>query len=613
MSDENVKHNAFPLTPAVFLDRDGTLIEDIGNRTDPADIRLFPDTVPALLKLQTSYRLFVITDQDTAEDGRGLKRAEAVNQALDKALSAAGVVIQHWYADPRSLETKPCLAPCRASVSSFSERDLRIPQGRFPETKPCPELCPEPESSSNLVLDKVLDKVSTSFGGRPSDSQSRSLETKPSPEPSPEPCQASVSSCSERRSRTSRNRHAADERADPRTACVVEARRRYGIDLSRSFVVGDQPQDTRVANELGVFGLCLLTGRGGRLLGELEEEKLVFHQLSDAADWILSHPGHERDLAREIAAGAAAIRGGGCAAFPTETVYGLGADVFQPDAVERIFTIKGRPRTNPLIAHIASAGQVESLAATVPADARKLMDAFWPGPLTLVLPKRGDVPDCVTGGLPTVAIRMPAQPIARELIRRCGTPLAAPSANRFTCTSPTTARHVKDQLGDQCPVVIDGGACRVGVESTVISFTGPVPVLLRPGGVAVEDIEQVIGRVDTIAPAAGRSPASESPGMMANHYAPATRLRAFETIPTDYESRSDIGVLLFRPSARRYAGHVETLSQSGDTREAAANFFAALRRLDQLNLSEIVAEYAPDHGLGRALNNRLSKAANGRL
>jgi len=241
------------------------------------------------------------------------------------------------------------------------------------------------------------------------------------------------------------------------------------------------------------------------------------------------------------------------------------------------------------------------------------MDAFWPGPLSLVLPKRKEVPDIVTAGHETVAVRMPAHPIARDLIRRTSTPVVAPSANRFTCTSPTTARHVREQLGDRCGVIIDGGACRVGVESTVISFSGSTPVVLRPGGIPIEELERLIGKVETRSTALRKSCATESPGMMPNHYAPATDLLVFEEIPACFETQSDIGVLLFLPSVKPFEGAVEILSQSGDTKEAAANLFAALRRLDSLNLRLIVAEYTPARNLGNAINNRLLKAAGGRI
>lgn len=511
MAKEKMVLNSLTTKSAIFLDRDGTLIEEAGVLGDPEKIQLFPDTISALLKLQEQYLLFVITNQPAVAKGKlTLTQVKAVNQALDDLLAKAGVEIQEWYVCPHRRE------------------------------EGCSCIKPNPEF-------------------------------------------------------------------------VLKAQQQYNLDLHHSFVIGDHPQDAYTAKELGVFGLYLLTGHGGKHLSELAADTLVFHRISDAAEWILTHPDHARALERKIEEAAHAIRSGGVAAFPTETVYGLGADVFRPDAVEQIFKIKGRPQSNPLIAHIANAEQLDLLAAVVPDKARRLIAAFWPGPLTIVLPKCDTVPNIVTGGHPTVAIRMPAHPIALELIRRCGTALAAPSANRFTCTSPTTARHVQEQLANKCPVIIDGGACRVGVESTVISFTGPVPIILRPGGVPNEEIEQLIGCVEILAPSPEKSAPTESPGMMPNHYAPATKLSAYHKIPAEYANRNDIGVLLFRPSAIRYSGPVETLSDSGNTKEAAANFFAALQRLDLLNLNEIVAEYAPDHGLGRAINNRLSKATKGRI
>ena len=496
--------------PAVFLDRDGTLIEDMGVLDCAENIHMFPDTVRALRQLQERYLLFVITNQPGI--ARGLltqEQASRINGRLDDLLRREGVVIQQWYVCPHARE---------------------------------------------------------------------------------DGC-----SC-----------------IKPKPAFVLKAHRDYGLDLSRSFMIGDHPHDVMTASELGLFGLYVLTGHGGQHLPELAADRLVFHRISDAAEWILHHPDREESLRRQIAAGADAIRSGGVAAFPTETVYGLGADVFQPDAVELIFKIKGRPLYNPLIAHISAMEQLRRLVTAVPEAARRLAEAFWPGPLTMVLPKRPEVPDIVTGGLGSVAVRMPAHPIAHEMLRRCGTPVAAPSANRFTCTSPTTARHVREQLGDRCPVIIDGGACRVGLESTVISFTGPAPVILRPGGVPAEDIGKVIGGVEARAPSSDTAGGLESPGMMINHYAPATRLSAFAEIPAEYEGRSDVGVLLFQPTGRSYAGAVEILSPAGDAREAAANFFAALRRLDALGLREIAAQYAPARGLGNAINNRLSKAAHGR-
>ena len=309
---------------------------------------------------------------------------------------------------------------------------------------------------------------------------------------------------------------------------------------------------------------------------------------------------------------AASILGrGGLVAFPTETVYGLGADALDPRAVARVFVAKSRPRFDPLIVHIADVGGLGRLASTVPKIARNLAERFWPGPLTLVLPKTGLVPDLVTSGLPTVAVRMPEHAIALELLGRAGVPLAAPSANKFGMLSPTRAEHVVEQLGDEIDYVLDGGPCRVGLESTVLALIVPNrPVVLRLGGLSVEEIEAAIGPVEIAQPHVQGQPAVQlSPGMLTKHYAPRTRLvvRAAGASPPDGSRR---GLLAFTtaPPEGVYAA-VEVLSPSGDLAEAAVNFFAALRRLDALHLEAIEAEPLPEVGLGRALNDRLRRAA----
>jgi L-threonylcarbamoyladenylate synthase len=303
------------------------------------------------------------------------------------------------------------------------------------------------------------------------------------------------------------------------------------------------------------------------------------------------------------------LRNGGIVAFPTETVYGLGAEVFNEKAVARVFDVKGRPRFDPLIVHVSSPDQLSLLATAVPLAAQSLIDQFWPGPLTLVLPKDPRVPDLVTAALPTVAVRMPRHPLALELIARVGSPIAAPSANPFGHTSPTTARHVLDQLAGKADMVMDGGACAVGVESTVVSFAYEQPVLLRPGGLPVEEIEAVIGPVGSVM--RGDHPAVVAPGMLPRHYAPCTPLML---IPGDGAWRpapgARVGVLAFQenPCPGSVAA-VEILSAAGDLREAAANLFGAMRRLDALGLDLIGAQNVPDTGLGKAINDRLLRAS----
>jgi L-threonylcarbamoyladenylate synthase len=302
------------------------------------------------------------------------------------------------------------------------------------------------------------------------------------------------------------------------------------------------------------------------------------------------------------------IKRGGIVAFPTETVYGLGADAFNPLAVARIFEVKRRPYFDPLIVHVAHPADVKKLVKEIPSHAKKLIERFWPGPLTVVLLKNENFPDIVTAGLPKVAIRMPDHPMALSLIKECRCPIAAPSANPFGYLSPTTAEHVREQLGDQVDLILDGGPCPVGVESTIVSFSEERPRLLRPGGVSLEEIESVIGKV-TISPVEEDSPSA--PGMLPRHYAPRTPiLLDWDEKDIDLHKGKNIGLLAFREPKNNLTFHsVEILSKKGDLREAAANLFAAIRRLDGLNLDLIVAESIPEIGLGRAIMDRLRRAS----
>ncbi|MFP4562175.1 MAG: L-threonylcarbamoyladenylate synthase [Spirochaetia bacterium] len=307
-----------------------------------------------------------------------------------------------------------------------------------------------------------------------------------------------------------------------------------------------------------------------------------------------------------IARGADIIRTGGVVAFPTETVYGLGADAYNAEAVARIFEIKGRPRFDPLIVHICDIASAESLAAEFPPQALLLAEKFWPGPLTLILRKRPVIPGIVTAGMPTVAIRMPSHPSALELIRLAGVPIAAPSANPFGRISPTTAEHVREQLADTVDFIINGGPCTVGVESTIVSLAGDKPVLLRPGGTPAEEIEKITGPLTV--PERSEGP-PESPGRLDSHYAPRTPLYLkADARPLPKSARA--GLLAFRtPEETEGFAAVEVLSKKGSLREAAANLFAAMHRLDALDLDVIIADPPPEEGLGRAVNDRLRRAA----
>jgi L-threonylcarbamoyladenylate synthase len=305
-----------------------------------------------------------------------------------------------------------------------------------------------------------------------------------------------------------------------------------------------------------------------------------------------------------IAEAAAALRRGELVAFPTETVYGLGADATNARAVAAIFEAKGRPRFNPVIAHVADVAAVGRLGKLT-AHGRRLADAFWPGPLTLVLEKQSDCPvaDLATAGLATVGVRVPAHPIARWLLLEAGVPVAAPSANRSGRVSPTTAAHVAADLADRVAMILDGGPTAVGLESTVIDVTGKWPVILRLGGVSRGDIAKAIGS-PVVELATGDADKPASPGMLARHYAPATRLRLDARDVRDGEA-----LLAFGPRIPAHAGPVINLSASGDLTEAAANLFAALRTLDAAGATAIAAMPIPEEGLGEAINDRLRRAA----
>lgn len=297
------------------------------------------------------------------------------------------------------------------------------------------------------------------------------------------------------------------------------------------------------------------------------------------------------------------LAAGEVVAIPTETVYGLAADATNGAAVARIYEAKRRPRFNPLIAHVADIAMAEEQVTFDPLS-RRLAEAFWPGPLTLVLPLKGtaSVHKLATAGLDTLAVRRP-RGFAAELIAGLGRPLSAPSANSSGRVSPTTAAHVAADLGDRIPLIVDGGAAPVGVESTIVKVEGEKVRLLRPGGVAADEIESVAGRPLL----RGSDGAIEAPGMMSSHYAPAARLRLDAT-----EVREGEALLAFGPKRAVHADRavvVENLSPAGDLREAAAALFAAMQRLDAARAGVVAVEPIPIEGLGEAINDRLRRAA----
>ena len=293
-------------------------------------------------------------------------------------------------------------------------------------------------------------------------------------------------------------------------------------------------------------------------------------------------------------------------AIPTETVYGLAGNALNRDAVVRIFEAKDRPAFDPLIVHVASKEAAMELAQEVPGTALKLMDAFWPGPVTLVLPKKDVIPDLVTSGLSTVGLRVPNQSLTLELLNSIDFPLAAPSANPFGYVSPTSAQHVNDQLGEKIPFILDGGETTVGVESTIVGFENDQPIVYRLGGLSVEEIEAVVGRVEV---RINSSSNPKAPGMLKSHYAPKRKLHLgdLKSLNAQFEGQR-IGVLSFSGSGLNVA-YEAVLSSKADLNEAAKNLFHHLRSFDTQEIDVIIAEPVPDQGLGRAINDRLRRAA----
>ncbi|HVH75805.1 MAG TPA: L-threonylcarbamoyladenylate synthase [Stellaceae bacterium] len=294
------------------------------------------------------------------------------------------------------------------------------------------------------------------------------------------------------------------------------------------------------------------------------------------------------------------LRAGALVAFPTETVYGLGGDALDERAVAEIFATKGRPAFNPLIIHVLGLAEAEA-HALFDVRARRAAERFWPGPLSLVLPRRPDsgLSLLASAGLDTVAMRAPAHPVAQALLRAAGRPIAAPSANRSGRLSPTEAAHVAAELSGRIALILDAGRCPVGVESTVLDLSRERPVLLRPGGVPLEELAALLGRISLASEGPRRSP-----GMLESHYAPALPLRLEATA-----ARTGEALLAFGPKAPAGFAAVEWLSRTGDLTEAAANLFAMLRRLDRPEFAGIAVMPIPEEGLGRAINDRLRRAA----
>lgn len=330
-----------------------------------------------------------------------------------------------------------------------------------------------------------------------------------------------------------------------------------------------------------------------------------------------------------ITKASAILKRGGLVAFPTETVYGLGGDGLDEEAAHRIYSAKGRPSDNPLIIHIADTGALKDLARDIPESAYRLAEAFWPGPLTMILRKSGIVPYKTTGGLETVAVRMPSHPVAHELIARSGIYIAAPSANLSGRPSPTRGEHVAEDMAGRIDMIIDGGAIEIGIESTIVDLTAPVPMILRPGYITAEMIKEVLGEVcfdRTVLTHTMTKDKPKAPGMKYRHYAPKAELAIVEgendrvvekinALTAQYKAEGKrVGILSSSENAARYRGdYTAVVGSRQDEKEIAAHLFDVLRSFDHENVDVILSEGFSEREFGQAVMNRLIKAAGHRI
>lgn len=306
-------------------------------------------------------------------------------------------------------------------------------------------------------------------------------------------------------------------------------------------------------------------------------------------------------------AAAEILKQGGIVAIPTETVYGLAGNAYDSKALSKIFEAKKRPHFDPLIVHIAAIEELSNVAHDIPEKAQLLAKAYWPGPMTLVLPKKDSIPDLATSGLPTVAVRFPNHPVAQKIIRLAGIPLAAPSANLFQHVSPTTAEHVAEQLGSAIDGIVDGGACLVGVESTIISFPDGEPVILRPGGITPEMVQKVAGSVRLHKSTSNPKGPLPAPGMIDRHYRPQVPL-FYGKIPTGAKIPAGTVRIAFG-CEESPVPPTANLSPSGNLCEAAANLYSLMRQMDKPENKLILVDSIPNEGVGIACNDRLKRAA----
>ncbi|WP_425392258.1 L-threonylcarbamoyladenylate synthase [Ekhidna sp.] len=313
------------------------------------------------------------------------------------------------------------------------------------------------------------------------------------------------------------------------------------------------------------------------------------------------------EIGSDIVKAKAFLEQGEVVGIPTETVYGLAGNALNEDAILKIYAVKNRPKFDPLIAHTNSIEKIGDLVMDIPDKAMKLADRFWPGPLTILLKKNKHVPDLLTSGLDRIAIRIPKHPLSMDLLGSIDFPLAAPSANPFGYVSPTTAQHVNDQLGASIPYVLDGGPCNIGLESTIVGFENDEVVIYRLGGTKVESIEEVVGAVKI---QVNESSNPAAPGMLKSHYSPGRKMIIGDIASNLNElAKESTGVLSFSKPFDVPDKNLAVLSPSGDIDEAARNIFSALRKMDQEHIKVILTEFVPKVGLGKAINDRLRRAA----
>lgn len=313
-------------------------------------------------------------------------------------------------------------------------------------------------------------------------------------------------------------------------------------------------------------------------------------------------------ISKDLAKAVALLNAEEIIAIPTETVYGLAGNIFSEKAIRAIFETKKRPFFNPLIVHISDADKLSEIVTYIPEKAKLLADALWPGPLTLVLPKQSTIPDIITAGKDTVAVRVPNHPVTLDLLRQLPFPLAAPSANPFSSISPTTAAHVENYFKDHIKMVLDGGACTSGIESTIIGFENEQAIIYRLGSTSIEAIEAIVGKIKI---KNKKEEAPEAPGMLARHYAPKTKTILVDNVAESLKrfSNKSIGILVFHSELRDVNIKSQiVLSKDRDMAEAASKLYDALHRLDNLDLDLIIAEKFPDFGLGTSINDRLTRA-----